>query len=72
MVTGEMIKVPERLHNQAARSITGMTTQCTTGGEWYWSLVDEALETAGIWTIKEYIKAEAGHCSGTCGLTYHI
>ena len=28
----------------------------TTDGEWEWTPVDDSLETAGIWTIKEYIQ----------------
>ena len=51
---GEMLKLIEGFHNWVARSIMGMTVQHTTGGEWEWPLVVEALETSGIWPIKEY------------------
>ena len=56
VVTGSMIEVLEGFHHWAARRITGMTVRRTTSGGWKWPLVAEALETSGIWTIKEYIK----------------
>ena len=34
VVTGEIIKVLEGFHHKAARRITGMTDQRTTGREW--------------------------------------
>ena len=33
-----------------------MTAQSTMSGEWEYPLVDEALDTAAIWPIKEYIQ----------------
>ena len=47
VVTGVVLKLLEVFHHQVAIRITGMTIE--------FPLVAEALETAGIWTIKEYI-----------------
>ena len=33
-----------------------MMTWCTKIGNWEWHPVAEALETAGLWPIKEYIQ----------------
>ena len=51
-----MLKVLEGFHNKELRRIVGMTAQNMTGGECEWPPVAEALETAGIWPIKEYIQ----------------
>ena len=53
---GEMIKVLERLHQQAARRSTGMTVKYGSGGEWQYPPVVAALEAAGIHPIMEYIR----------------
>ena len=55
MVMGAMIKVLARFHNWSAIRIAGMIVQRMKIGEWDWTLVDDALETAGIRPIKEYI-----------------
>ena len=55
LVMGAMIKVLARFHNWSAIRIEGMIVQCMKIGEWDWTLVDDALETAGIRPIKEYI-----------------
>ena len=51
-----MLKVIEGFHHQAARWILGMTSQLMKIGKWEWPLVADALDTAGIWPIKEYIQ----------------
>ena len=56
VLTGATLKVILVLNHQVARSITGVTVRRTAIGEWEWSLVAEALEAAGLWTIKEYIQ----------------
>ena len=48
VVTGDMIKVLEVFHHWASRRIAGMTERRTTGGDWEWPPVDDALETSGI------------------------
>ena len=55
MVTGSVIKVLKVFHQWVARSISGMTARLTTSGEWECPPVAEALDTTGIWPIKEYI-----------------
>ena len=55
VVTGEMLKVLEGFHYQAARRITGMTEKRGAGREWEYPLVVEAMETAGIHPIGVYI-----------------
>ena len=49
---GEMLKVIEGFNNRSAISITGMTAQHMTGGDWEWTPVAEALKAAGILKIK--------------------
>ena len=51
-----MLKILEEFHCRLAIRITGITEQHKTGGEWEWLPVDEALETTGIWPIKEFIQ----------------
>ena len=53
VVTGAMLKVLEGLHHRLARRITGMMAM---NRDWEWTPADEALETAGLWPIKEYIQ----------------
>ena len=50
-----MLKVLEGFHHQVARIIMRMSTWRTTSGEWEGPPVAEALESTGLWTIKEYI-----------------
>ena len=56
LVTGEMLKVLTRFHKWAARYITGMTDKRGAGGDWYYPLVNEAMESAGLQPIGVYIK----------------
>ena len=56
LLTGEILKVIEGFYHRVARRTVGKMAQCTTGGEWEWPPVDEALKTSGIWKIKEYIQ----------------
>ena len=56
MVPGYVLKVPEIFHHWSARRIAGMTARRTTSGEWDWTPVADALETAGLWPIKKYIQ----------------
>ena len=56
MVTRVILKVLEVFHHQAARAIVVMTDQYTDGGDWEYPMVNDALEAAGNWTIKEYIQ----------------
>ena len=44
------------LSYRVARRMTGMTVWRTRSGEWEWPPVAEALETAGLCLIKEYIQ----------------
>ena len=53
LVTGFMLKVIEGFHHWAARMIAGKKDRRTTGGEWECPPVDDTLETAGLWPIKE-------------------
>ena len=55
VMTGDMLKVPEGLHHRLARMIMGMIVRHMTSGECERPPVDEPLETAGLWPIKEYI-----------------
>ena len=52
VVTGEMLKVLEGFHHQAAWRISGMTARNTEDREWEYPQVADALEAAGIWQIK--------------------
>ena len=53
---GGMLKVLEGFHHFLERRITVMTARYKMSREWECPLVYEALETAVIWSIKEYIK----------------
>ena len=54
VMTGSMLKLIDVLCHWVARRIVGMMVRRTTIGEWECSLVAEALDTAGIFPIKEY------------------
>ena len=56
VVMRAMLKVLVGFYHRLARKIMGITARHTTSGEWEWPLLVEALETAGIWPIKEYIQ----------------
>ena len=53
---GAMLKVLEQFHYRVTRRIVGMAVRRTTSGEWGFPPVAEALDTTGLWTIKEYIQ----------------
>ena len=53
MVTGDMLKILEGFHHQAARGITGMTETRGAGREWEYLLVVAATEAAVLHTIGE-------------------
>ena len=55
VVIGVMLKVLEGFHHQAARRIAGMTAWITEDGVWDYLPVADALESAGLWPIREYI-----------------
>ena len=51
-----MLKVLEGFHHQAARRIIGMKATHGVGGEWEYPPVAAALEAAGKYPIREYIR----------------
>ena len=55
VVTGAMLKVLEGFHHREVRRITGMTAKRVADGEWEYSLVVAALESAVLHLIQEYI-----------------
>ena len=55
VVIDEMVTVPEVFHNRISRRIEGMTERKGVGRERDWASVDAALETMGIWSIREYV-----------------
>ena len=55
VMMGDMFKVLEELHHWETRRISGMMDRRTTGGEWECLPLDDAVETAGLCPIKEYI-----------------
>ena len=56
MVTGDIIKVLEGFHHQAARRVTGMTATRGAGGEWEYPPVVVAMEAVVLHPIREYIR----------------
>ena len=48
--------VLEVFHHRIAIWITGMTENNGEGREWEWALVDAALDTMGLWPIREYMR----------------
>ena len=56
VVTGMMLTVLEVFHHRVARKIAGKTAQCPGDGGWEWPPVEEDLDLAGIYLIKEYIQ----------------
>ena len=51
-----MIKFLEGFHHWAARRITGLTEKLGAGREWKYPPVVDAMESAGIHPIGEYIR----------------
>ena len=56
VVTDAMIMVLDGFHHIIDRKIVGITARKDDGREWEWSSVGVALETAGLWPIREYKK----------------
>ena len=54
----EIMVVPEGFHHSIARRIVKTTLSNVVGVELEWALVDAALETAGIWTIRKYVRRQ--------------
>ena len=52
-MTGEMLMVIEGCHHLVAKIFTRKIYQNAVEVGWEWTLVEEALEVAGLWTIKE-------------------
>ena len=52
---GAMLKLLKGLYRRASINIVGMTEQLMASGEWEWTSVTDALETAGIWVFNECI-----------------
>ena len=53
---GAMMNILAGFHHQVVRRIAEMMARRTMRGEWYYPQVAEALETTGLWPIKEYIQ----------------
>ena len=51
-----MLKLIEGFHHQVVRRIMGITARHMMNGDQEWPLLDEALDTAGLWQIDEYIQ----------------
>ena len=54
VVTDAMIMVLDGFHHIIDRKIVGITARKDDGREWEWASVGVALETAGLWPIREY------------------
>ena len=54
VVTGAMLKVLEGFHHRAAWNTTVLMDWRTEDGEWIYPPVDDAMESVGLWPIKEY------------------
>ena len=52
LMLGVMLKVLEGFHHRAARWIAGMTARCGEDGELDYPLMADAMEAAGLCTIK--------------------
>ena len=55
-VTGLMLKVLEGFHHWSAQRISVIMDRHMKDGEWEYLPVADALESSGIWKIKEYIQ----------------
>ena len=53
VVTGEILKVLEGFHHQAARRIKGLMVTHWAGREWEYPPVVDAMESAGLQNIGE-------------------
>ena len=53
-VIGAILKVLDGFHHREAQRITGMKAWHAEYGDWEYPSVDDALEAAGLWPIKEY------------------
>ena len=55
VITDSMRKVLEGFHHRIARRISGKVAQ-RVGEEWHYPPIEEALEEAGLWPMREYIR----------------
>ena len=67
VATRAMLKLFEGFHHRATQKIAGMTDRHTEDREWEYPLVVDALEAAGIWSIKEYIQRQKATISAQVG-----
>ena len=51
-----MRKVLEGFHHRVARRISGLVAQRVGDDEWYYPPIEDALEQAGLWPMREYIR----------------
>ena len=58
VVTYSMMIVLEGFNHRIARQIAGMTVNKDNGGEWERALLDAALDTRGLWKIREYVRRQ--------------
>ena len=54
-ITDSMRKVLEGFHHRIARRIAGKVA-FRQGDEWVWPPLEEALDEAGLWPMREYIR----------------
>ena len=54
-VTDSMLKVLEGFHHRIARRISGKTAVKVGDNQWEYPPIVEALEEAGLWTMKECV-----------------
>ena len=55
-VIGAILKVLDGFHHREAQRIAGMKAWHAEYGDWEYPSVDDALEAAGLWSIKGYIQ----------------
>ena len=56
-----MMKVLEGFHHRAARRITGNQARRLPNGDWEYPPLAPALEAAGLWPMKEYVRRRQAH-----------
>ena len=56
VITDSMRKVLEGFHHRIARRISGLVAQRIGDNQWEYPPIADALEAAGLWTMKEYIR----------------
>ena len=74
VVTLEMLKVVEELHHRLVWWIKGMMYRRADNGEWEYPLVDDAMESAGLCLIKEYIQRRQATIAAqvACRIIYEL